>query len=205
MNKLKIAKKGETVAIKKSNGAVPQKLRVELSWTPDKTKSVYAYDFDASAAITKGAENAGIGKIISTDHLCFYFQQETLAIKSLGDNRSGGNTNHGEKVADETLLIDLTKIPVDGEKVQIFITLDSAKSRGQSFNDLPDCTCSVFDDENNEKLFSSVLDQFDKSTMSVLFASLIKQPDGSYTFENISKGFTCEFDGWCDMLGIEHE
>src|SRR5574343_483666 len=150
MSKLNIVKKGERIAIKKSDGAIPTNLRVELSWTADKSKSVYDYDFDASAVITKGTESAGIGHAISTDHLCFYYQQETLAIKSLGDNKTGGNTLHGDKVADETLLVDLSKIPEEGERVQIFITLDKAKSRGQSFNDLPNCSCTVKDNTNGE-------------------------------------------------------
>lgn len=197
MSSLKIAK-GSSLALRKENGDNVQRVRVELYWDPDKSKSPYKYDFDASAFVTSGD---GFGKILSNDYVCYYFQQEILGVQSLGDNREGGSENE----PDETLLVDFTRLPAEAERVVTLITLDEAKLRKQSFGDLKSGSVKVFDADTNALLGESDLTSKDATVHSVLFTVFNRNSDGSFSYNVIDQGSDDGLAEWFDKFGVTYE
>lgn len=109
-----------------------------------------APDLDASIFLL---DKEGLTR--SDDDFIFYNNMTALegAIEHTGDNRTGAGDGD-----DETVMIDLGKIPYDIMKVQFVVSVYDAASRGHSFQDVRNVFFRVVDQESNRELFRYFLD-----------------------------------------------
>ena len=115
--------KGNNLSLTKTDPGL-QKAVVGLGWDP-RTTTGEAFDLDASALLV-----AANGKVRSGDDFIFYNQPAAKdgSVTHLGDNRSGEGAGD-----DEQILIDLTLVAADVERVVIVVSIDQADERRQNF------------------------------------------------------------------------
>ena len=75
------------------------------------------------------------------------------AVEHTGDNRTGAGDGD-----DETVFIELDKIPYDVTKLAFVVSLYDAESRGHSFRDVRNVFFRVVDSETNRELFRYFMD-----------------------------------------------
>lgn len=201
---LKTLKAGEKLSLAKAGEAPVTKVRIELSWITDASKSLYSYDFDACTLATKGE---GIGKGVAEELVCYYDQLVTPFATSAADNRTGNAFDaNGNKLPDEVIKMDLSVLPSDVDHVPVIANLHKAKIRNQSFADAKDVTATLFDDTTNEKLATGVMNNFDSTTTSVLFVMLNRDEAGHFVYEQVNKPYSNKtLENWFTEFGFDVE
>ena len=103
-----------------------QKLTVGLGWDPNPNASSHDYDLDASAFLL-GTD----GQVPMEGHFVFYGNPESPdgAVKSSGDDRTGGSSE-GD---DETLDVDLQRLDPRIEEIIFTVTIHEFEERKQNF------------------------------------------------------------------------
>lgn len=100
----------------------------------------YGFDLDVFAFITSGGSIQGDAKnVVFFNNMSAY----DGAVVYPRDNRTG------EGADDEELLIDITKIPADKDKIEHFVFLHEAVKRQQDFSMIKNGSFTLFDQDNN--------------------------------------------------------
>ena len=189
---LSTLKTGSKLNLVKEGTNIPfTKVRVELSWNPNTAKfSGSEFDLDVSAACTNDTLAA-----LAEEHIAFYNQKNTPAIKVSEDNRTGNGDG-----PDETLWIDLTKVPMNATKVPVLVTIYEAKQRGQSFADVDGATIELFDDVLGTKIATcSITENGTHSDISLLFG-VFNRKGNDFEYEQVNEFFDKTLDEWIDVL-----
>lgn len=130
-------KKGMSLNLSKNN---LKKLRIGLGWKAGRGNE---YDLDAVALILDDK-----GLVRDNQDVIFYNQPNTnRGVRSLGDNRTGGTGNND----DETILVDLDKIPSYAQKILFLVTIDGAREKRQFFGSVRQSYIRVLNDETKEQ------------------------------------------------------
>lgn len=131
---------------------------------------------DASHALTY----ANKGQLKSNPNKSF----ETMdgSLHHSGDDRSGGNSASGD---DETITVNLNKLPVDITEVSIWITIHEPKQA--TFSDVNNAFVHLVNKTTGEELCKYVLTNEFATSHSVQVGSLFKK-DNIWTFHAIGAG-----------------
>lgn len=166
--------KGQRVSLGLSN------LTVGLGWEPS-TQPGVEFDLDASAWMI--GENQ---KLPADNFLVFYNNLESPdgAIKSSGDDRTGGNS----KTDDETLTIDLTKVDSRVNEIVITATIHDAVNRKQNFGQVRNAYIHILDTVKNEEIARYDLDEDFSIETAVEFGRLYRR-NGEWKFEAMGIGY----------------
>ena len=116
-------KKGENTNL--SNAAPGMtKMAVGLGWNARATAGE-EFDLDASAFMLNEGD-----KVSSDTHFIFYNQDASPegSVKYMGDNRTGDGDGD-----DETIIIQLDRVPANIEKISVCVTIHNAAERNQNF------------------------------------------------------------------------
>lgn len=135
--------KGQRVSLTKDHPAL-QKLRIGLAWDANRYDSDSDFDLDLSAFV------CGInGKCASDADFVFYGQLKhpSGAVVHSGDNRTGDAEGD-----DETIMLDLSKLPADCESIVFVATIYDAETRMQNFGLVDNAAVHVVDDQTGEEL-----------------------------------------------------
>lgn len=176
-------KKGEKISLSKTaaaNGSAGlKKLRVGLGWDVRATDGA-EFDLDASAFLLKGD-----GKVRGDHDMVFYGQPESLegAVKHTGDNKTGAGDGD-----DESVIIDLEKMPADVLRVAITATIHLAAKRAQSFGQVSNAYVRVLDEATGTELTRYDLSE-DYSTETALIFGAVYLHNGEWKFEANGQGF----------------
>ena len=116
--------KGQKVDLTKGNPSLT-KIMVGLGWDVNAFDSGADFDLDAAAFML--GEN---GKCPTEKEFIFYgnLEHHTGCVKHMGDNLTG--EGEGD---DEQILVDLTKVPDNIERIAFTVTIYDAESRRQNF------------------------------------------------------------------------
>lgn len=186
--------KKQKLTLKKENGAKLTKLKAELRWETPK-ESHRDFDADASAFIlTKDSSGNKVG-LDNTTHFCFYNQTETPAIISSGDNRKGGGDG-------EDLFIDLTKVPDQGEFIQIIVTIFEATEKGQNLSQISNGTLTLIDTDNDKEIAVVNFEGMTPADTSMLFVEIYRDGD-NWKIENINGGYDYGLEEWLSRYKID--
>lgn len=117
------------------------KLRVGLQWDKNPNTKGAKFDLDATAYLTGPS-----GKVMRYTDFVWYKTAETMiarggAIQLLEDNTDGGKVGD-----DETILIDLARIPADITSIFFGASIHEADKRGQNFGQVPKASIRLLDD-----------------------------------------------------------
>ncbi|MFJ3940750.1 TerD family protein [Streptomyces parvus] len=154
--------KNQTVSLVKGGAPLLSRVRMGLGWEPAfRGKDI---DLDASV-IAYGPDR---------NHLdsCYFGKLTILngAIKHSGDNLTGEGAGD-----DETIVVDLGRIPADA--TGLVFTVNSFT--GQKFNEVAKAYCRLIDDASGEELVRFDLTGAEPQT-GVMMAKLIKQFTGEW-------------------------
>ena len=135
--------KGQSVNLKKNDGANLTRMMVGLGWDVAETNS-YDIDCDASAFLCKnGKLSPGREDIVAF----FNLSHSSGAVVHTGDNLTGEGENDKD---DEQIIVDLTKIPAQYDKIVFVVNIYRARERGQHFGLVKNAFIRIIDDKGKE-------------------------------------------------------
>lgn len=171
--------KGQKVSLTKGNPGL-KKIMVGLGWDINAFDTGGDFDLDASAFVL-GAD----GKCLSDANFVFYgnLRDPSGAVEHMGDNLTG--EGEGD---DEQIMIDLTKMPPNAEKVAFTITIYDADERRQNFGQVSNAFCRVVNAETGEELVRFDLGEDFSIETAVVLGELYKN-NGEWKFNAIGSGY----------------
>lgn len=159
-----------------------QKLGVGLGWDPNPNASSHDYDLDASAFMI-GANS----QVPNENFFVFYGNLESPdgAVKSSGDDRTGGNSD-GD---DETLEVDLTRLDPRIEQIVFAVSIYEADQRRQNFGQVRNSFIRIYNAATNEELCKYELEEDFSVETALEFGRLYKRND-TWKFEALGTAAT---------------
>ena len=187
--------KGQKVDLTKGKPSL-KKIMVGLGWDVNDFDSGADFDLDASAFIL-GAN----GKCRTEKDFVFYgnLEHHSGAVKHMGDNLTG--EGEGD---DEQILVDLSKIPADIEKIAFTVTIYDADKRRQNFGQVSNAFIRIVDESNDEELIRYDLGEDFSIETAVVVGELYKH-NGEWKFNAIGSGFQGGLAALCGHYGIDAE
>lgn len=185
-------RKGQKVDLTKSNPGLTR-ITVGLGWDINRYDGGYDFDLDASAFML-GAS----GKVTNDGDFVFY-GNGTHASGSVvygGDNRTGAGEGD-----DETIAVDLSKIPANIEKIDFTVTIYDGAERRQNFGQVNNAYVRIVDDATGAELIRYDLEE-DFSIETALVVGSIYRHGGEWKFNAIGSGFQGGLEALCVNYGV---
>ena len=171
--------KGGNVNLSKEAPGIA-KTTIGLGWSPRATDG-QAFDLDAIAFLV--GEN---GKVrMDTDFIFFNnLKSADGSVLHNGDNRTGEGDGD-----DETLSVDLSKIPADVAKVVFCVTIYEGSTRNQNFGQVSNAYIRVVNDAGGSEIARYDLSEDSSTETAMVFGELYKN-GSEWKFRAIGQGFT---------------
>lgn len=169
--------KGQRISLDKTAPGLTV-AQIGLGWDVRQTDGA-EFDLDASVILC-GAD----GKAKGIEHFCFYNNKSLFggAVEHLGDNRTGEGDGD-----DETIKIDLARLPADITKAVVLVTIDQADQRRQSFGQVESAYVRVVDAANGQEALRFDLTEDASTETAMIFAELYRK-DGGWSFNAMGQG-----------------
>ena len=158
-----------------------KKFVVGMGWDVNETDSGYDFDLDASAFLLNAQ-----GKVLSNQHFVFYnnLSSPEGCVEHTGDNLTGEGDGD-----DESLLIDLSKLPSGCEKIAFVVTIHEAKERGnQNFGQVRNAFVRIYNPITNEEIIKYDLEEDYSIETAIEFGELYNR-NGEWKFKAIGTGY----------------
>ena len=170
--------KGGNVNLSKESPGL-NKIVVGLGWDARATDGA-AFDLDASAFLVKLD-----GKVRTDSDFCFYNNKVVAggAVQHAGDNTTGAGDGD-----DETIKVELSKIPADLDKVVFAVTIHEAEIRKQNFGQVNHAYIRVVNEEGGQELARYDLSE-DASTETSMIFGEIYRIGADWKFKAVGQGF----------------
>lgn len=171
--------KGGNVNLSKTAPSM-NKLDLGLGWNP-RTTDGKAFDLDAVAFIT----NEG-GKVRSDGDFIFFNQKVSPcgSVVHNGDNRTGEGDGD-----DETISVDLSKVPADVAKIIFAVTIHEGQQNNQNFGMVDKAYIRVINqDANGEEVARFDLSEDGSTEVAMIFGELYRH-SGEWKFKAVGQGF----------------
>jgi tellurium resistance protein TerD len=161
-------------------GASLQKFVVGMGWDTNQSDSGQDFDLDASAFML-GAD----GKVISDKHFIFFnnLTSPEGCVEHTGDNLTGAGDGD-----DESIKVDLSKMPANCESITFVVTIHDAEARRQNFGQVRNAFVRIYDPSTNEEILKYDLGEDFSVETAVEFGNLYKK-DGAWKFKAIGTGY----------------
>jgi tellurium resistance protein TerD len=155
------------------------KIVVGLGWDARATDGA-AFDLDASAFLVKLD-----GKVRSDNDFCFYNNKVVGdgAVQHAGDNTTGAGEGD-----DETVKVELSKIPADLDKVVFAVTIHEADARKQNFGQVNHAYIRVVTEEGGQEIARYDLSE-DASIETAMIFGEIYRVGTDWKFKAVGQGF----------------
>lgn len=170
--------KGGNVNLSKEAPGLAE-VSVGLGWDVRATDGA-EFDLDASAFLLKTD-----GKVRSDADFIFYNNAKSAdgSIEHTGDNRSGAGEGD-----DESINVNLAKVPADIEKVSITVTIHDGETRRQTFGQVSNAFIRVVNRADNKELARYDLSE-DGSTESAMIFGELYRAGSEWKFRAVGQGF----------------
>lgn len=171
-------KKGGNVSLSKEAPGLSA-ITVGLGWDPRATDGK-EFDLDASAFTLKAD-----GKVRADGDFIFYNNKVSSdgSVVHNGDNRTGEGAGD-----DETIDIDLAKVPAEVDKVAIAVTIDEADTRGQSFGQVGGAFIRVMNKDGGAEIARYDLSEDYSTETAVIFGEIYRN-GSDWKFRAVGQGF----------------
>jgi tellurium resistance protein TerD len=158
-----------------------QRAKLGLAWDPNQSDTGQQFDLDASAFMLNKD-----GKVISSNHMIFYnnLNSPEGSVKHLGDNRTGQGDGD-----DESITIDLAKVPAEVTEISFIVTIDDAAARGQNFGQVRNSRITLYNADDNASVAKYELREDFSGETAVQFGSLERNSQGSWSFSAVGRGW----------------
>jgi len=190
-------KKGQRYSLNKSM----KMALVGLGWDPQQYDGAYDFDLDASAFLL--GKN---GKVVSESDFVFYGNLSTRddAVRSTGDDRTGGNSENGD---DEQIIIDFTKLPPEIDKIAITVTIYEAAERNQNFGQVSNAYVRLVQIEDSSDTNGVEMLRFDLeedfSIETALVVCELYRYGNEWKFNAVGSGYAGGLAALCKRYGVD--
>ena len=156
-----------------------KKMLVGLGWSMRSTDGD-AFDLDGSVFLL----GAG-GKVRSDADFVFYNQNKSSdgSVVHSGDNRTG--EGEGD---DESITVELDKVPADVEKIAVCVTIHDAEAKRQNFGMVASAYVRCVDAVSNVEVARYDLSE-DASVETAMMFGEIYRHNGEWQFKAMGQGF----------------
>ena len=188
-------KKGQKVSLTKDNPGLT-KVIVGLGWDVNAFDTGGAFDLDTAAFLT-GAS----GKITCQEDFVFYgnLTHPSGAVQHMGDNLTGAGDGD-----DEQIVVDLSKMPANIEKVVFTVTIYEAEARRQNFGQVNNAFIRIYNEVNGEELLRYDLGEDFSIETAAVFGELYKH-GSEWKFNAIGSGYQGGLAALCANFGVDIE
>ena len=181
--------KGQKVNLKKSDGQALSRIRIGLGWDPVEQKkgglfgSIFGgsapdIDCDASVIVCKGGRLSGKKDIVYFGNL----KHSSGAIVHTGDTLTG--EGEGD---DEQILVDLTAVPQDYDKLVFVVNIYDCESRKQDFGMIVNAFIRICDENTGEEFCRYNLSESYAGMTAMIFGEIYRY-NGEWKFNAIGQG-----------------
>ena len=184
--------KGGNLSLSKTDPTLVRIL-IGLGWDERATDGA-SFDLDASAFLLTAS-----GKVRGDHDFIFYNQLKSQdgSVEHTGDNRSGQGDGD-----DESLLVDLSKVSPEVEKVAITVTIHDAQSRGQNFGQIANAFIRVVNQDSGIEIVRFDLAE-DYSTETAMVFGEVYRHNGEWKFRAVGQGYAGGLAAMCQQYGIQ--
>ena len=156
-----------------------KKMLVGLGWDVRATDGE-AFDLDSSAFLLTIT-----GKVRGDADFIFYNQAKSAdgSVEHTGDNRTGAGSGD-----DEAILVDLSRVPADIEKISVCVTIHEAEARRHNFGMVAAAYIRCVNAETNSEVAKYDLSE-DASVETAMIFGEIYRHAGDWKFKAIGQGF----------------
>lgn len=184
--------KGGRISLSKEDPTL-KKVHVGLGWD-ERTTDGADFDLDASAFLLKES-----GKVRSDADFIFYNQLRSPcgAVEHTGDNLTGGGEGD-----DEVVLVELTKVPDDVQKIAFTVTIHEADKRRQNFGQVANAFIRLVNaDTGNEVVRYDLSEDYSTET-AMIFGEIYRQ-GGEWRFSAVGQGYAGGLAAMCQQFGVK--
>ncbi|HZX29252.1 MAG TPA: TerD family protein [Telluria sp.] len=155
------------------------KLTVGLGWDVRATDGA-AYDLDGVVFLLKPD-----GKVRSDADFIFYNNLKSAdgSVAHSGDNRTGAGDGD-----DETVSIDLSRVPAEVDRIAVAVTIHDAEARRQNFGQVQKAFVRCVNAANNGEIARYDLSE-DGSTEAAMIFGEVYRSGGDWKFRAVGQGF----------------
>lgn len=185
--------KGQKVDLTKKNPGL-KKIMVGLGWDVNAFDSGFDFDLDAAAFMLDAS-----GKCPSDKEFVFYGNRvhPSEGVKHMGDNLTG--EGEGD---DEQILVDLTKVPANIERIAFTVTIYEAEARHQNFGQVSNSYIRLVDETTGTEMIHYDLGE-DFSIETAIVVGELYRNNGEWKFNAIGSGFQGGLAALCGHYGIQ--
>ncbi len=180
--------KGQKVSLTKGNAGLG-KVVVGLGWDEVSKKSGKRFgsmfgskgsniDCDASALLLKDGKLRERADIVYFRNLTHY----SGAVRHMGDNLTGAGAGD-----DEQIVIDLSSVPPEYDRIVIVVNIFQAVNRNQHFGMIQNAFVRIVDDRSNQELCRYNLTDDYSGQLSLIFGEIYRY-NGEWKFNAIGQG-----------------
>ena len=155
------------------------KILVGLGWDPRSTDSTQ-FDLDASAFLLNAS-----GKVRGDADFIFYNQLKSPdgSVEHTGDNRDGAGDGD-----DEAIKVDLSRVPVDVDKIAFTVTIHDAENRRQNFGQVGNSFIRIVNETNGSEIVRYDLAEDASTETAMIFAELYRH-NSEWKFRAVGQGY----------------
>ena len=189
--------KGQKVSLSKGRSKLSS-IMVGLGWDVNRLKLPGTADFDLDASAFLLGSN---GKCVSDQDFVFYGNLEhgSGSVKHMGDNLTGEGDGD-----DEQIMVDLSMVPANIEKIAFTVTIYDAVKRGQNFGQVSNAFIRIVDYATGEEILRYDLAE-DFSIETAVVVGELYRYNGEWKFNAIGSGFQGGLLALCGHYGIDAE
>lgn len=185
--------KGGNLSLSKTDPNLVRIL-IGLGWDERVTDGA-AFDLDASAFLL----TAATGKVRGDHDFIFYNQLKSQdnSVEHTGDNRSGQGDGD-----DETLLVNLSKVAPEVEKIAITVTIHDAQARSQNFGQIANAFIRIVNQDTRVEVVRFDLAEDSSSETAMVFGEVYRH-NGEWKFKAVGQGYSGGLAAMCQQYGIQ--
>ncbi|ACK66108.1 stress protein [Rippkaea orientalis PCC 8801] len=173
--------KGERISLEKVSPGLEAAL-VGLGWNVKRVDTGKDYDIDVSVFML-GADE----KLPSDQHFIFYNNLKSPdsdhCVEHMGDNLTGAGEGD-----DEVILVNLTKIPANIQKLVFVVTIHQADERGQNFGQIENAFVRLVDVKTKQEILRYDLTE-DCSIETAMVMAEIYNKDNQWRMSAVGSGY----------------
>lgn len=186
--------KGQNVSLNKTDPTLTRIL-VGLGWDA-RSSDGQPFDLDASVFMTTDK-----GKVPSDSCFIFYNQLTSPcgSVQHTGDNLTGDGDGD-----DESVIVDLAKIPANIQSLFITVTIHDAELRRQNFGQVSNAFVRLVNHESDMEVLRFDLSE-DYSTETAMVFGEVYRRNGEWKFRAIGQGYAGGLFALCEQYGVNVE
>ena len=183
--------KGQNVSLSKTDPLLKHIL-IGLGWD---ARSSDGQDFDLDASVFMTAES---GKVPSDDYFVFYNQLKSPcgSVQHTGDNLTGDGDGD-----DESVIVELEKVPANIRSLFVTVTIHDAETRRQNFGQVSNAFVRLVNHETGQEVLRFDLSE-DYSTETAMVFGEVYRHNGDWKFRAIGQGYAGGLLALCNQYGV---